>query len=398
MTQNPRSNLLDSNKEERILFIDLARSVAIILMLEGHFITLTFEDYSFMINELRSMGTSGSYIFDLWVKLRGFTAPLFFTITGVIFVFLLTKNFKEENNTSFWKNKRVKKGLKRSGLLIFWGYFLQVNLKYLSYYFQGNFNARMISFHVLQCLGTGILLLIFIFFIHKKFKINLPILYLLAGTTFFSIFPIINNLDANYYFPKNSIEFIQNMFRGPNSVFPMFPWIGYVFFGGFIGSLIYKFENYIYNNWFIFFSFIFSILIILYGRTLAIFLDFLSKNNSAIFQKDAWVYDRLGEVIFLMSILIILVRILKIKNSLFLKFGQNTLSIYIIHVIILYGAVVGYSLKDVLKRQLNGIESIIGAILFIFIFALFLKFQLELNTLFKRTIQKIKEIGAQKIN
>ena len=128
--QESNLNLTQSENIQRILFIDLARSIAIILMLEGHFITLTFEDYTTMIAELQSVGTSGSWIFDTWVKIRGFTAPLFFTITGVVFVFLLTKNFKEEQNTSFWKNKRVIKGLKRSGLLIFWGYFLQLNLKY----------------------------------------------------------------------------------------------------------------------------------------------------------------------------------------------------------------------------------------------------------------------------
>lgn len=397
MTTNSISNTENTKKPPRLLFIDLARSIAIILMLIGHFITLTYKDYGSMIHELRSVGHSGSYLFDLWVKIRGFTAPLFFTISGVVFVFLLSKNYEINNNTPFWKNERIKKGLKRSILLIFCGYLLQVNLKYLFYFLQGNLNARMVSFHVLQCLGIGIFLLICIFFIHKKFKLNLSILYLLAGTTFFSIFPIIHNLGADSFFPKNSIELIQNMIRGPNSIFPLFPWIGYVFFGGFIGSLIYKWEIQIYSNWFLFFSFLFSIIIILYGRSLAFFLDLFSDNNLAIFQDGAWVYGRLGEVVLLMSILIVLVRIFKIKNSLFIKFGQNTLSIYIIHVIILYGAIIGYSLKDVLKHQLNGLESIIGAILFIFIFALYLKFNSNLTYLLKIAIQKIKLKDAKKI-
>ena len=173
--QESNLNLTQSKNIQRILFIDLARSIAIILMLEGHFITLTFEDYTSMVAELRSVGTSGSLIFDTWVKIRGFTAPLFFTITGVVFVFLLTKNFKEENNTSFWKNKRVKKGLKRSGLLIFWGYFLQLNLKYFFYYLKGHFNPHVFSFHILQCIGFGIFLLILLFFIHNitNIKVNI---------------------------------------------------------------------------------------------------------------------------------------------------------------------------------------------------------------------------------
>ena len=70
--QESNLNLTQSKNIQRILFIDLARSIAIILMLEGHFITLTFEDYTSMVAELRSVGTSGSLIFDTWVKIRGF--------------------------------------------------------------------------------------------------------------------------------------------------------------------------------------------------------------------------------------------------------------------------------------------------------------------------------------
>ena len=385
--QESNLNLTQSENIQRILFIDLARSIAIILMLEGHFITLTFEDYTSMIAELRSVGTSGSLIFDTWVKIRGFTAPLFFTITGVVFVFLLTKNFKEEQNTSFWKNKRVIKGLKRSGLLIFWGYFLQLNLKYFFYYLKGHFNPHVFSFHILQCIGFGIFLLILLFFIHKTLKVNLTLIYLIAGTLIFSTFPFLDALTVNDYFPKNTFEFIQNMFHGPNSVFPLSPWLGFVCFGGFLGSLIARWENKIQSLWFLFSAVALSILLVVFGRSVAYFLDILMQTNNKFFQMDAWVYDRLGEVVLLMSILMIITKIFKVKDSLFTKFGQNTLSIYIIHVIVLYGAIVGYSLKDILKDELNSIQAIIGAGLFISIFALYLKFDAIIHQSLNKVLQ-----------
>ena len=386
--QESNLNLTQSKNIQRILFIDLARSIAIILMLEGHFITLTFEDYTSMVAELRSVGTSGSLIFDTWVKIRGFTAPLFFTITGVVFVFLLTKNFKEEQNTSFWKNKRVKKGLKRSGLLIFWGYFLQLNLKYFFYYLKGHFNPHVFSFHILQCIGFGIFLLILLFFIHKTLKVNLTLIYLIAGTLIFSTFPFLDALTLNDYFPKNTFEFIQNMFYGPNSGFPLSPWLGFVCFGGFLGSLIARWENKIQSLWFLFSAVALSILLVFYGRSVAYFLDILMQTNNKFFQKDAWVYDRLGEVVLLMSILMIITKIFKVKDSLFTKFGQNTLSIYIIHVIVLYGAIIGYSLKDILKDELNSMQAIIGAGLFISIFALYLKFDAIIHQSLNKVLQK----------
>ena len=78
-------------------------------MLQGHFISMTFKDYTVMRADLISNGTSGSILFDIWVRLRGLTAPLFFTITGVVFVFLLTRPAAE----SYFKLPRVKKGIKR---------------------------------------------------------------------------------------------------------------------------------------------------------------------------------------------------------------------------------------------------------------------------------------------
>ena len=98
-------------------------------MLQGHFISHTYEDYSFMVSELRANGTSGSLLFDYWVQLRKFTAPLFFTITGLVFAYLLTKN----DAHSFWKKIRVKKGIRRAITIIIWGYVLQLNYQNISY-------------------------------------------------------------------------------------------------------------------------------------------------------------------------------------------------------------------------------------------------------------------------
>ena len=68
-------------------------------MLQGHFISMTFKDYRPMKSDLSTLGTSGNLIFDWWCELRGYTAPLFFTITGLVFVYLLTGN----KSDSFWK-------------------------------------------------------------------------------------------------------------------------------------------------------------------------------------------------------------------------------------------------------------------------------------------------------
>lgn len=373
------SNAVPLVKHERLKFIDIGRSIAIILMLQGHFITLTFKDYKILQTTLIKTGTSGYILFDWWVKLRGFTAPLFFTITGLVFVYLLTKHDKPDDGHRFFKLPRVRKGIRRAISILLWAYALQINLKYIRYYLKGNLNEQIFAFHILQSIAIGILTLILIYGFYKFIKRGyLPFFYFLMGTFLFLCYPFIHSLADGNYFPKNAPLLIQNMFYGPKSEFPIVPWMGFVMFGGMLGSLVHMYEDYVRQRWFPIVTFIFGILIICFGRLLGHVLDIsinhYNPGNFLNFEKNAWLYDRLGEVILLLGVLIWIDQTFKIRNSLFLKMGQNTLPIYIIHVIILYGAIIGYSLRNLFQKSLTGGESVFGAILFILIFTLFIKY------------------------
>jgi surface polysaccharide O-acyltransferase-like enzyme len=67
----------------RLKFIDMARSLAILLMLEGHFTGAALGE------EFRS---DEFILYSIWHNIHGLTSPLFFTVTGVIFVYLLAGN------------------------------------------------------------------------------------------------------------------------------------------------------------------------------------------------------------------------------------------------------------------------------------------------------------------
>ena len=57
-------------KKPRLMFIDMARSVAILLMLEGHFIEIVFEDFRPMVDTFKLNRTSGSILFDIWYFIK----------------------------------------------------------------------------------------------------------------------------------------------------------------------------------------------------------------------------------------------------------------------------------------------------------------------------------------
>lgn len=77
--QKPKSN-------GRLAFIDLARSIAIFMMLEGH---ITGELLS---SQYRA---ENSAFYQLWRQVHGYTSPLFFTISGLVFAYLLTQPLPE---------------------------------------------------------------------------------------------------------------------------------------------------------------------------------------------------------------------------------------------------------------------------------------------------------------
>ena len=84
--------------KSRIYFLDAFRAFAILMMLQGHFISGLLDT---------STIDTTHWVYRFWLYCRGFTAPVFFTITGWIFCFLL---IREEHDNY---NPRIKKGIKR---------------------------------------------------------------------------------------------------------------------------------------------------------------------------------------------------------------------------------------------------------------------------------------------
>ena len=101
-----------------------------------------------------------------------------------------------------------------------------------------------------------------------------------------------------------------------------------------------------------------------------IFLNSVPK----LFSID-WLFERVGMSILVLSLLL-LINILRgnINNNLFLKMGQNTLTIFIIHFMVLYGSVIVIGINDFYNRNLNPWQAFIGAILFISFHAVLIHF------------------------
>lgn len=387
-------------KKPRLKFIDMARSIAILMMLEGHF-TGAALDWKYRDTDY--------ILFKGWHLLHGLTSPLFFTVTGLIFVYLLTGS---RQDVSFWKNVRVRKGGRRVLQLLFWGYFIQLNLWVIakSIYYGSEFHMDWFyAFHVLQSIAVGLLFVISIYGVYRLLKFGkLHWYYFVAGVImliFYSWMKQYIRMDEKLiseglathpsYWPSGFPKFIQNMFYGQFSTFSFVRMSFYTIFGGMIGAIIRLYEHKVREWWFGITVIVVGLLLSIFARDLfcAIdeFTEYIGLTAKGVFELNSTSVSRLGQVIVLLGLLILVDRSFKINAPLFLKVGQTTFPVYVVHVIILYGGVFGFGLKpDVFDRNLSPYAAVAISATAITFFVIMVKYIEPLTKIYNSVVYALR--------
>lgn len=359
---------------KRLYFIDAVRAFAILMMLQGHFID-TLLDISYR--------DTSNTAYRVWEYFRGITAPTFFTISGLIFSYLLIKA-KHKGN----EKKRMRKGLQRGLMLIAIGYSLRIPFfDWLS----GRFKDSFLVVDVLQCIGLSLILVVIIYKLTFKKTLIFSILMFLIGMLIFMTEPLYRFLEL----PDLPIS-ISNYFSKANgSVFNIIPWFGYIAFGAFISTLFYrylerpKFKIAIISSFFV-------IGILLVNVSSWFLLELHSLTDFHLLKGVAdynYLFIRLGNVLVIFSIFYAIEQY--IKQPIILKIGQKTLSIYVIHFIIIYGSYTGFGLSQFIGRTLVPFQAIVGALLFlttvVFISFYYAKTNEFLYSAMRKLTEKVKK-------
>lgn len=332
----------------RLKFIDLARAIAILLMLEGHFIGLT----------LRNPGQySGHPVFESWNFIRSLTAPLFFTAAGMIFVYLL----QGEEEPVFHRRVRVRKGLLRAAELLLWGYALQLTAGNFTEYLHGRFEAWVFAFHVLQCIGLGLISLLLIAGLRDAIgKFPLQAWYAAGVIAFVGAFVWMGKFPADSHLPHGWPVIFQNAVKGPDSVFPVAPWLGFTFLGGAMGAHLHSIKGRpVTQKSCLWFFAVAAALKLVWTASV-----FLPLENSTAVNIQWFTITGMRIAIFLG-----ILRWIEIRRGIgvewLLRVGRETFAIYIVHSIVLYGSIFGIGLDGWLGGSLNPWQASAGAILFI---------------------------------
>jgi len=328
----------------RLFFIDAMRAWAILMMLQGHFIDGLLDPV---------YRDTENAAFNVWLYFRGITAPVFFTVSGFIFTYLLIRIPQKGFN-----NPRVAKGVRRGLQLLLIGYLLRLNVLGL---FKGQLYNAFYLVDVLHCIGLSILALIGVYLLASKRKPYLfPTLLLGITLVLFLFEPVYKQW--SFSFLPNALA---NYFTKTNgSVFTIFPWLGYATLGGFVSVLFTRFKD---------FKYLYTV-----GIPLATVVGYLLIYHSSgaftsLYKITGWeffgliplnnyLFIRLGNVFIVFAVFMLLRKFL--TNRTILNIGASTLSIYVIHFIILYGSFTGLGLYRFFNHSLAPQIVIPGAVLF----------------------------------
>lgn len=333
-------------QSNRLYFIDAVRAFAILMMLQGHFIdTLLAPIYRDKSNTA----------YTIWSYFRGVTAPVFFTISGLVFAYLLLRAYAKGDDKA-----RVRKGVSRGLLLLGIGYSLRINIMG---WLTGYFNTYFLVVDVLQCIGLSLILLVGLHILLKKHSYIFSIVLFIIGCVCFVTEPLYRTLSIDTV----PLAIANYMTKTNGSVFTILPWFGYSAFGAFISTVFFRHAHRVRFKLSVVISFFVIGFLLLYFSTWFL-LELYEITGIELLKRSAdynYLFTRLGDVLLLFGVFYALEPIL--KQSIIARIGEKTLSIYVIHFVLLYGSFTGYGLKRFLNKSLEPYQAIIGALLFMLV-------------------------------
>lgn len=199
----------------RHLFIDLFRTLIILLMLEGHVLR------EFLPAEIQS-----TFAFWLHEIAHGITAPAFLFGAGLTFVISSHRRWSEFHRWS----PDLERRLRRIVMIFLIGIFL--HLPYFSFrktLMEAGPRQILELFQsdVLTCIAAGLLILhAVLFFFKTEGRFHTAVVVLMAGVVLLT--PIVWDIDFLHFTPAFLAQLSNNLHGSP---FPLFPFLGYLFAG-----------------------------------------------------------------------------------------------------------------------------------------------------------------------
>jgi uncharacterized membrane protein len=307
--------------KSRLVFIDLLRGWAILVMIEVHVFN------TFIFPELK---LTAWYHYLNFVN--GLVAPSFTFISG--FVFLLASQKKIESfrayGSAFWKQ------IGRIALIWIIGYAL--HLPFFSFYrsITESTESQLLSFYqsdILHCIAIGLLLL-FLLRLSIKNDLTYRKVLFLSGLLVVLTTLFIWDYDFTKWIPASIAAYLNGQHY---SIFPLFPWLAFMLFGGYFASgYISAREQQREKSFILRFALIGASLIIVCAIEGVLPFN-LHIGTSDIRANPFFFFERLGIVIVLLTICWFYAEYRKTERSFVLDASRESLMVYTVHLLVIYG-------------------------------------------------------------
>lgn len=334
-------NLNIPKKTGRIGFIDLLRAYAILMMVEGHLTD------ALLMPELRD---DSNVIYFVWNFMRGITAPVFFFASGLVFTFLLQK---EEAKGVGLKNPRVRKGIKRGLMLLGLGYLMQINSDVWTFLqtWDTQYLDVMLRTHVFHIIAMALFIIIGSYLLLRLLRINHWLSYFLIGNFIFLIYPDLLQYDWDGILPMALEKYMPENGR---FTFTIIPWTGFSLIGASLGKIYQKHPKLVDS----YSSFIVIFVLGLVLQFLSPFLLSTAHELTGIYNfrwhcDNNAQYFRLAQVFLITGLFGFIAKSITVPKII-TRIGSETIPIFVLHSIVIYGTFTGFGLVDIFGRTLNG--------------------------------------------
>lgn len=322
----------------RYLFVDLLRGWAVILMIEGH-----------VVNGLLRPDLKGTTVFGLIHFLNGVVAPAFLFMSGFTFAVSSQRKWAEY----LLLQKSFFRQVGRLSFILLLAYALHLpyfSLRRIIQEATPQDIASLLQVDILHTIAVSLLTLLLLLLIVRREKWLRYSALVLALAVVFSA-PVVWDFDFRNIFPLPIASYF-NAKHG--SLFPLFPWAGFVFCGTFTSHLFLSAlqrgeEKKMMAR--IFWS---GVAIVILGIFSGQVLAHLYRTYDYWYTSPSFFMIRLGLVMMALSGMWYYEKKTNPRSSVMQVIGQESLFVYALHIILVYGtALPSGSLVQIFGSSLN---------------------------------------------
>jgi len=335
---------------QRITAIDLARFVAMIMMVQGHVIDALLAPDQYNINE---------FPWSVWQFARGFTAQVFLIVSGTVSVFA---NKRMEDGRL--KPETFRRRANLALILIAIGYLFAfpANKIWDLFFIEERLLVSFFRANILQLIGVSLFFVTLLYRFTRSDK-TLGRIALAIALSISVLSPLVHQVNWFKYLP----EFIASYLSFEHgSFFPIFPYTAFLFYGVFLGTILKKIDAEQRTKFIMIWVSLAGLVLLATGSGLRELLWNLQVyiptkvNPGAIIFQIGCVLAGMGFWAFIYS-----------KTTKFsfyyAMFGKRALMVYVFHLVVLYGTSWFPSVGNVLYRQMSVGWAIFFAVLIEFI-------------------------------